>query len=123
MSSPVAVMGCTIEALPPVTGGVFSIQTSPSQKVKAEGKGVYSGAVDVLVSGTVLGAYTQASPVSITIQPAVLKKFKADGQIALALGDGGTSLSAVSFVNSVSSTTSLVSIKIIDAGQTKILGA
>lgn len=123
MSYPVAVMGCIIAALPPVTGGVFTVQTPPSQKVKADGKGVYSGAVNVVVSGTVLGAYAQTAPVTVTIQPSMLKKFKADGKIALALGDGGTTESPASFANPVSSTASPVSIKIVDAGQTKVMGA
>lgn len=123
MSYPVAVMGCAIAALPPVTGGVFTVQTPPSQKVKADGKGVYSGAVNVVVSGTVFGAYAQTSPVTVTIQPSVLKKFKVDGKIALALGDGGTTESPANFANPVSSASSSISIKIVDAGQTKVMGA
>ena len=79
--------------------------------------------MNVVVSGTVLGAYAQTAPATVTIQPSVLKKFKADGKIALALGDGGTTASPVNFANPVSSATSPVSIKIVDAGQTKVMGA
>lgn len=119
----VAVKGCTISALPPITGGAFTIQTPESSKVKASGKGIYSGVISVLVSGTSLGSYAQSAPVTINIQPSMIKKLKVDGNIALGLGDEGTTTDPAKYVAGTTSTTSPITIKIIDAGQKKVMGA
>lgn len=123
MSVLVAVEGCTISALPPITGGVFTIQTPASVKAKADGKGIYSGSITVLVAGTTLGSYAQSAPVTINIQPSMIKKLKVDGNIALAPGDSGTTTDPAKYIAGTTSTTSPITIKIMDAGQSKVMGA
>lgn len=123
MSVFVAVEGCTISAQPPITGGSFTIQTPASEKVKAGGKGVYSGNIAVLVAGTIFGSYAQSAPVTINIQPSMLKNLKVDGNIALGLGDGGITTDPVKYVAGTTSTTSPITIKITNAGQSKVMGA
>lgn len=122
MSSPVAVEGCTIEVLPPAAGGMVAVQTPASRKAKADGKGIYLGAVAVVVSGCALGSYAQTAPALITIQPSVLKKLKVEGKTPLAPGDGGTALSPSVFAGSGSSVSAKISVRITDAGQSKVLG-
>ena len=119
----VAVKGCTISALPPISGGVFTIQTPESKKVKAGGNGIYSGGMTVLVSGTTFGSYAQSAPVTINIQPSMIKKLKVDGNIALGLGDEGTTIDPAKYVQGTTATTSPITIKITDAGQQKVMGA
>lgn len=121
MSALVAVQGCTVSVLPPVAGGTVTIQTPASVKSKAEGKGIYSGNISVLVAGTSLGALTQVSPAIITISPSVIKKCKADGKIMLGFGDKGQSSSPVSFSAGIANSTAIIAIQITDAGQTKVV--
>lgn len=121
MSSLVAVQGCTVSVLPPVAGGSVTIQTAASTKCKAEGKGIYSGNISVLVAGTSLGALTQVDPVTITITPSVIKKSKADGKIMVAIGDKGQTSKPVTFSAGQTSSTSVIMIQITDAGQSKVV--
>nr|DAU31834.1 MAG TPA: hypothetical protein [Bacteriophage sp.] len=121
MSALVAVQGCTVSVLPPVAGGSVTIQTPASTKCKAEGKGIYSGDISVLVAGTSLGALTQVDPATITISPSIVKKNKADGKIMLAVGDKGQTSSPVTFSAGQTSSTSVIMIQITDAGQSKVV--
>lgn len=123
MSALVAVQGCTVSVLPPVTGGSVTIQTSASKKCKAEEKGIYSGDISVLVAETSLGALTQVDPVTITISPSVIKKNKVDGKITLAVGDKGQTSSPVTFSDGQTSSTSIIAVQITDAGQSKVVVA
>lgn len=121
MSALIAVQGCTVSVLPPVTGGSVTIQTPASTKCKAESKGIYSGDISVLVAGTSLGALTQVDPATITISPSVIQKSKADGKTIIAVGDKGQTLSPVTFSAGQTSSTSVIMIQITDAGQSKVV--
>lgn len=121
MSALVAVHGCTVSVLPPVAGGTVTIQTPASIKCKADGKGIYSGNISVLVAGTSLGALTQVNPAIITISPSVIKKCKADGKIMLGIGDKGQTSSPVSFSAGLANSTAIIAVQITDAGQTKVV--
>lgn len=85
----VAVVGCTV-TLSPGTG-VAQITTQASLKVKADGKGVYFGPIDVAVSGytdTIITVSGSGSG-TITIQPSA-QKVKAEGDYVILEGDSGT---------------------------------
>ena len=87
----VAVVGCTV-TLSPGTG-VAQITTQASLKVKADGKGVYFGPIDVAVSGysdtniTVSGSGSG----TITIQPSA-QKVKVEGKSVILEGDSGDAM-------------------------------
>jgi hypothetical protein len=85
----VAVVGCTV-TLSPGTG-VAQITTQASLKVKADGKGVYFGPIDVAVSGysdTIITVSGSGSG-TITIQPSA-QKVKVEGDYVILEGDSGT---------------------------------
>lgn len=50
MRKNIAVKGCELED--ETGGGTVSISTSPSDKVKADGKGIYFGPISISVSGS-----------------------------------------------------------------------
>lgn len=85
----VAVVGCTVTLSP--GKGMKQITTQASLKVKADGKGVYFGPIDVAVSGysdeniTVSGSGSG----TITIQPSA-QKVKVEGDYVILEGDNGT---------------------------------
>lgn len=85
----VAVVGCTVTLSP--GEGDKQITTQASLKVKADGKGVYFGPIDVAVSGysdtniTVSGSGSG----TITIQPSA-QKVKVEGDYVILEGDSGT---------------------------------
>ncbi len=85
----VAVVGCTV-TLSPGTG-VAQITTQASLKVKADGKGVYFGPIDVAVSGYSDSIITVSGSGSgtITIQPSA-QKVKVEGDYVILEGDSGT---------------------------------
>ena len=84
----VAVVGCTVTLSP--GEGNKQITTQASLKVKADGKGVYFGPIDVAVSGysdtsiTVTGSGSG----TITIQPSA-QKTKVEGEYVVLEGDSG----------------------------------
>lgn len=84
----VAVVGCTV-TLSPGTG-VAQITTQASLKVKADGKGVYCGPIDVSVSGYSDSVITVPGSGSgtITIQPSA-QKIKIEGKSVILEGDSG----------------------------------
>lgn len=87
----VAVVGCTV-TLSPGTG-VAQITTQASLKVKADGKGVYFGPIDVSVSGYSDSVITVPSSGSgtITIQPSA-QKVKVEGKFVILEGDSGSAM-------------------------------
>ena len=87
----VAVVGCTV-TLSPGTG-VAQITTQASLKVKADGKGVYCGPIDVSVSGYSDSVITVPGSGSgtITIQPSA-QKVKVDGDYVILEGDSGSAM-------------------------------
>ena len=85
----VAVVGCTVTLSP--GDGVKQITTQASLRVKADGKGIYFGPIDVSVSGysdTVITVSGSGSG-TITIQPSA-QKVKVEGDYVILEGDSGT---------------------------------
>lgn len=87
----VAVVGCTVTLSP--GEGVAQITTQASLKVKADGKGVYFGPIDVAVSGYSDGTITVplSGSGTITIQPSA-QKVKVEGEYVILEGDSGSAL-------------------------------
>ena len=87
----VAVVGCTV-TLSPGTGAA-QITTQASLKVKADGKGIYFGPIDVSVSGYSDSVITVSGSGSgtITIQPSA-QKVKVEGDYVILEGDSGSAM-------------------------------
>ena len=85
----VAVVGCTVTLSP--GEGNKQITTQASLKVKADGKGVYFGSIDVAVSGYSDETITvsESGSGTITIQPSA-QKVKVEGDYVILEGDSGT---------------------------------
>lgn len=117
----VAVVGCTVTLSP--GEGNKQITTQASLKVKADGKGVYFGPIDVSVSGYSDSVITVPSSGSgtITIQPSA-QKVKVEGKYVILEGDSGSAI--ISGKAQVGQTqvdvTNTVTAKIEVAGQTKV---
>ena len=87
----VAVVGCTVTLSP--GDGVKQITTEASRKVKADGKGVYFGPIDVAVSGysdTVITVPLSGSG-TITIKRSA-QKVKVEGDFVILEGDSGDAM-------------------------------
>lgn len=87
----VAVVGCTVTLSP--GDGNKEITTQASLKVKANGKGVYFGPIDVAVSGysdSVITVPLSGSG-TITIQPSA-QKVKVEGKNVILEGDSGSAM-------------------------------
>ena len=87
----IAVVGCTVTLSP--GEGMKQITTQASLKVKADGKGVYCGPIDVSVSGYSDGTITVplSGSGTITIQPSA-QKVKVEGKYVILEGDSGSAL-------------------------------
>ena len=87
----VAVVGCTVTLSP--GEGMKQITTQASLKVKADGKGVYFGPIDVSVSGYSDGTITVplSGSGTITIQPSA-QKVKVEGKYVILEGDSGSAM-------------------------------
>ena len=87
----VAVVGCTVTLSP--GEGNKQITTQASLKVKADGKGVYFGPIDVSVSGYSDSVITVPGSGSgtITIQPSA-QKVKVEGKSVILEGDSGDAM-------------------------------
>ena len=87
----VAVVGCTVTLSP--GEGMKQITTQASLKVKADGKGVYFGPIDVAVSGYSDTSITvsESGSGTITIQPSA-QKVKVEGDYVILEGDSGTAV-------------------------------
>lgn len=117
----VAVVGCTVTLSP--GEGNKQITTQASLKVKADGKGVYCGPIDVSVSGysdTIITVPGSGSG-TITIQPSA-QKVKVEGKSVILQGDSGSAV-----INGMAqqgttqvAVTSNVTAKIAVAGQIKV---
>lgn len=87
----VAVVGCTVTLSP--GEGNKQITTQASLKVKADGKGVYFGPIDIAVSGysdSVITVPLSGSG-TITIQPSA-QKVKVEGDYVILEGDSGSAM-------------------------------
>ena len=87
----VAVVGCTVTLSP--GEGMKQITTQASLKVKADGKGIYFGPIDVSVSGYSDSVITVPGSGSgtITIQPSA-QKVKVEGKNVILEGDSGSAM-------------------------------
>ena len=87
----VAVVGCTVTLSP--GEGNKQITTQASLKVKADGKGVYFGPIDVAVSGYSDSTITvsESGSGTITIQPSA-QKVKVEGKYVILEGDSGDAM-------------------------------
>ena len=87
----VSVVGCTVTLSP--GNGVAQISTQASLKVKADGKGVYFGNIDVSVSGYSDNTITVPGSGSgtITIKPSA-RKVKVEGDYVILEGDSGDAM-------------------------------
>lgn len=87
----VAVVGCTVTLSP--GDGNKQITTQASLKVKADGKRVYFGPIDVAVSGYSDSVITVPGSGSgtITIQPSA-QKVKVEGKYVILEGDSSSAL-------------------------------
>ena len=117
----IAVVGCTVTLSP--GEGMKQITTQASLKVKADGKGVYFGPIDVAVSGYSDTAITVTGSGSgtITIQPSA-QKVKVEGQNVILEGDSGTAvINGMAWYGQTQiAATSNVTAKIEIAGQIKV---
>lgn len=117
----VAVVGCTVTLSP--GEGNKQITTQASLKVKADGKGVYCGPIDVSVSGysdSVITVPLSGSG-TITIQPSA-QKVKVEGKYVILEGDSGqATISGKAQVGQTQvDVTNTVTAKIEVAGQSKV---
>ena len=87
----IAVVGCTV-TLSPGTG-VAQITTQASLKVKADGKNVYFGPIDVAVSSYSDSIITvsESGSGTITIQPSA-QKVRVEGDYVILEGDSGSAM-------------------------------
>lgn len=88
----IGVDGLTIvhSAGSPISGGTFTITSTPSVKVKAQGKGVYSGVLSFTFAGGNMSGITAESFTGAgTINPTAIY-VKADGALVIREGDTGT---------------------------------
>lgn len=117
----VAVVGCTVTLSP--GDGNKQITTQASLKVKADGKGVYFGPIDVDVSDYSDSEITVplSGSGTITIQPSA-QKVKVEGDYVILEGDSGSAMidgKAYSGSSQVA-VQSKVTAKIEVAGQVKV---
>jgi len=119
----VAVNGCTIESVLPISGGNFVIKTQASSTSKVGENGIYSGDIVVSVSNTSFSGLLQDGSVDITIKPTIIKKMKVDNKVVIGEGDTGTSSGVVTFRAGDKTTTSTITIKVSNANQNKVVAA
>jgi hypothetical protein len=101
-----------------ITGGVFSIESAQSSKVKAGGSGVYAGDLLYTFAGGIKGTITAiATLVPQKISPTAVK-VRADGSLVVRLGDSGT-MEAQGQDASGANVKVTGPVEVLDAGQTK----
>lgn len=122
MSEFIAVDGLTLSHAngSPITGGVFTITSIPSSKVKIGGKGIYSGNLTFTFSG---GSISGGDPSTVTtISPAIIQptatKVKVGGMLVMREGD--SVVMNVTYKISGTPSTSTGNVEISLAGQTKV---
>lgn len=122
MSELVAVEGLTLadDTAGNTTTVAVAPTAVPSTKVKAEGKGVYAGGLDIqIASGSgVPGSCVLAAPVLDTIDPTAAKT-KAEGALVMRQEDSKT-IQATGVPPGGGSCPLTFTIRISDAGQTKV---
>lgn len=120
MGFPVAVDGCELEDV--TGGGTVSVDSSPSDQVFADGKGVFFGTINISVSGSDGGGkFTDKNGAgSGTLTGTGTNVCDADGQPAVLEDDSATVV-----VNGTSSgytqPPATITIKVKNAGQDKVI--
>lgn len=116
----IAVDGMTLEFVNPSDSGSLSIVTSPSTKGKAENKEIYKGNVTVSVSGFENSSVSAGSGAGVLIPTTI--KTKLENEFVLREEDTGTLTGTGTNKTPPPATLPFsTSIKISDAGQSKVL--
>ena len=132
MNKAVAVNGCTLTITTVGVSGTITIISIPSLKVKADGKGVYSGdlefKVDNIIGIAPAGSSHTGTVASAKISPTAIKT-KAEDKFVIRIGDKVSNLSAVGATEpnipppgNTKPSTIIFDVEITNAGQTKVLG-
>lgn len=120
---PIGVDGLTIDHVvgSPVSGGTFTITSTPSLKVKAEGKGVYSGTLNfTFAGGNGPGAVDGTVTATGSINPTAVY-VKADGSLVIREDDVGNMTGTGTNSNPPPPTVPIFGVvEITNAGQTKV---
>lgn len=116
-----AVLGCTVDITSGQTATAKSITTSPSSNILVNGKGVYFGDIDVLLTAIsfVSGETFTCASGTITISGTgsnVLEETKK----AVLKGDSGSKELMFTGVSTGTQVPAIVTVKITDAGQTDV---
>ena len=123
MGKNVAVMGCELEDV--TGGGTVTVTGTPSQKVSADGKGIFFGPVAVSVSGSNGGGgITDNNGAGTGTITGTGSKIASGGQPALLEGDTAT-IQVTGTATSGSSTVPVgpvpITIRVKKAGQDKVI--
>lgn len=116
----IAVDGCVLQAN---TGaGNIKIETPPSQKVKYDEKGAYSGTLTISISGLSGSGFTGGSGSGVLNGSA--QKVKIEGKAAVLEGDQSETITVSATTTSVPPVQISVPtiVTIISAGQIKVIG-
>lgn len=111
----VAVQGCALGFS--AGSGSVTVTSVPSPRVKADGKGVFSGGLDFMVSGYSAPGISGGTGAGTV--PAGARKTKADGAPVVLAGDSVT-VPVSGSTQSGSPVTVQVTVKVQDAGQSKV---
>jgi hypothetical protein len=103
-----------------ISGGIFTIVSQPSVKVKAVGKGVYRGPLQYTFAGGDANGFDPGTEVTTTpqvINPTAVKT-KADGLEVIRFGD--TDVMVATGTVSGTPTPVVGQVEVVDAGQDKV---
>lgn len=125
MSKLIAVQGCTLEIVEEGKSALSKqISTSPSSNVKFDGKGAYSGTLQIVLSEYTGGAIVSGSGATVT--PGTLsgsaQYVKIDGNSAVLEGDTSDTITVFGLDSMGHSVTDTCTVKISDAGQDYVKG-
>lgn len=125
MSKAIAVQGCTLEIVEEGKSALSKqISTSPSSDVKFDGKGAYSGTIQIALSGYTGGRIVAESGATVT--PGTLsgsaQYVKIDGNSAVLEGDISDTITVVGSDSMGHSVTDTCTVKISNAGQDYVKG-
>lgn len=125
MSKAIAVQGCTLEIVEEGKSALSKqISTSPSIDVKFDGKGAYSGTIQITLSGYTGGSIVSGSGATDT--PGTLsgsaQYVKIDGNSAVLEGDTSDTITVIGLDSMGHSVTDYCTVKISNAGQDYVKG-
>lgn len=125
MSKAISVQGCTLEIVEEGKSATsISITTAPSTDVKFDGKGAYSGTLQITLSGYTGGYIVSGSGGTVT--PGTLsgsaQYVKIDGNSAVLEGDTSDVITVVGSDSMGHSVTDTCTVKISNAGQDYVKG-